>query len=125
VIIRCASTYNSPQRQLGYGIPDFECTEQALNVRDTPPPVSSTNWLVAAPNPFNTELRISVDPDVDGEVTFTLIDVAGRQVTTNTQYLYQGYNTPVIIPSADMPAGIYILKANSTTQQKVVKLEKL
>ena len=125
VIIKCASTYSSPQTQLGYGIPDFECTEQALNVRDTPPPVSSTNWLVAAPNPFNTDLRISVDPDVDGEVTFTLIDVAGRQVTTNTQYLYQGYNTPVIIPSADIPAGIYILKANSATQQKVVKLEKL
>ncbi len=123
-IIQCASSYSSPDTHLGYGIPDFECTEQALNVNDTPPPFTPGNWLIALPNPFNSELSLAASPDADEYVTFTLYDIAGKQVTSTAQYLYIGYNAPVVFPTEYLPAGIYILKAVSPTQQKVIMLEK-
>lgn len=123
-IIKCASSYNSPGAQFGYGVPDFECAQLALDVRDTPPPFSSSNWVIPTPNPFGNDLKLCVSPDQSQYVYFTLLDMTGKVVTSLYIYLYKGYNTPIDFNIPELPAGIYILKAVSPTQQQVLKLER-
>jgi len=125
-IIQCASRYSDPDTlgQLGYGIPNFECTALALNVPDTPNPSASSNFVVVMPNPFYSQLTLSVAPKTSGIVTFRLIDMAGKEVFSFQNYLDQGYNSPFSIPAGALLPGIYILKATSSKQQQVLKLEK-
>ncbi len=123
-IIKCASQYGSPGSQIGYGVPNFECTSQLLNVRDTPPPFTAEKWVIATPNPFTNDILLSVSPNAPGNVDFQLTDMAGRLISAELFYLFKGYNSPVILPVRALPAGIYILKATSATQQQVLKLEK-
>ncbi len=124
-IIRCASHYSTPGAQIGYGVPNFQCTEQLLNVVDTPPPFTSANWLIPMPNPFSGEVRIAVSPDSDNNVDFQLMDVTGKSVISFSRYLFKGNNTPITLSLTGLPCGIYLLKAVSPTQQKVVRLEKM
>lgn len=123
-IIKCASSYSSPGNQLGYGIPNFECTTQLLNVRDTPPPFTPAHWVIATPNPFSDELTLAVSPNAAGDVAFRLTDMAGREVFITHYELNKGNNAPVSISVPWLPAGIYILRAVSATQQQVLKLNK-
>jgi serine protease AprX len=123
-IIKCASSYSSPGTQIGYGVPDFHCTEQVLNVVDTPPPFTQARWLLATPNPFTGQLKIAVSPNSDNNITFHLFDITGRTVCSFTTFCYMGYNAPFYLPLPELPTGMYILKATSPTQQQIIKLEK-
>ncbi|MCD6011980.1 MAG: C-terminal target protein [Flavipsychrobacter sp.] len=124
-IIRCASAYNSPDNHIGYGVPNFQCTQQLLHVTDTPPPFTPTNWVIAAPNPSSGEIKIAVSPNSDNFVEFRLMDVTGKTVLSFSKNLFKGYNTPIVLSLQELPAGIYILKVVSPTQQKVIRLEKI
>ena len=124
-VIRCASEYTTPGNQIGYGIPNFQCTAQILNVHNTPSPFMAGKWVVATPNPFTGDLTLSVAPDANGIVDLRLTDMAGRQVFTAQRYVYKGYNTPFSLSIPGLPTGIYVLKAISGTQQQVLQLEKL
>lgn len=123
-IIKCASSYSSPGLQLGYGVPDFACTEQILNVTFIPSPFTTANWVLATPNPFNDELNISVNPGNDGYVDFMLTDIAGRKLFSSHHYYYKGYNQPELISLPALPKGLYILRAVSASSQQVIKLVK-
>ncbi len=123
-IIKCASQYTTPGNQIGFGVPNFECTAQLLNVRDTPTPFAPGKWVIATPNPFTDELTLSVSPNASGNIDFRLMDMAGRQVFSEQYYLLKGYNSPFAIPVPELPAGVYMLKANSGTQQQVLKVVK-
>ncbi len=123
-IIRCASSYNNPGPQIGYGVPDFSCTQQALSVKSTPSPFTSANWVIADPNPFGADLRLSVSPLQDGNVDFYLTDIAGKKVFSSQVYFYKGYNAPYTISMPDLIPGIYLLKVVSSSQQQVIKLIK-
>jgi len=124
-IIRCASSYSSPGVQLGYGVPDFQCTQGILDVAVTPPPFTSANWIIVAPNPFMNELNIAASPAANEQVDFVLLDMAGRTVSSFSRFLYKGYNKPFTASIPELPSGMYILKAVSATQQHITKLEKL
>jgi len=121
-IRRCASSYNSPGVQLGYGIPNFQCS--SLNTADTPAPFNSSNWVVPVGNPFNDELELLASPAANGKADFVLFDVAGRKVTEFSAYLYKGFSTPINIPMRELPVGTYILKAVNASQQQVLKVVK-
>ena len=123
-IIKCASQYTSPNFQIGFGVPNFECTSQMLNVRDTPAPFTPGKWILATPNPFTNDLTHAVSPNAPGNVTFRLMDMAGRQIFSVQYYLQKGYNSPFTVPVPALPPGLYILRANSGTQQQILKLEK-
>ena len=123
-IIKCASEYTTPGTQIGYGIPNFECTSQLLNVRDTPPPFTPANWVIATPNPFAGQVTLAVSPNSSGNVDFQLMDMAGKEIFSARYYLDKGYNTPFSIYIPELPVGIYVLKAISATQHEVLKLEK-
>jgi hypothetical protein len=123
-IIKCASAYASPGAQLGYGVPNFECTEQILNVEDTPTPFTAGKWVMATPNPFNTELTIAVNPEADGYFDFLFTDVTGRAVFSSRKFLFKGYNQPETISMKTLPKGLYFLRVSSMKKQQTIKLVK-
>jgi hypothetical protein len=123
-IIQCASAYTSPGPQIGYGVPNFECTAEALSLLDTLFAFSSAEWVFATPNPFTDQLKISASPAMAGNVRFQLFDIAGKVMTDTQQYLYQGYNAPVYISIPALPVGTYMLRVASASQIQTLKLEK-
>jgi len=122
-IIRCASSYGAPGTHIGYGIPNFPCTEQILDVKALPN-ISRANWVSAAPNPFTDEIKLTVSPNASQDVDFTLTDITGKTVASLRRFLYSGYSSSVTFTVPSLPGGIYILRAVSGTQQQVLKMEK-
>ncbi len=123
-IIRCASHYSAPTNHIGYGVPNFNCTEQLLNVSNTPPPYLPGSWVAVIPNPFHGDLRISAYPDTNSDVEFRLLDVTGKSITTMTTFLFKGYNPLFTLPVENLPDGIYFLKAISSSRQQVIRMVK-
>jgi serine protease AprX len=124
-IEKSANAYTTPGSQNGYGVPDFCAASQLLNVKDTPVATASS-WITASPNPFTDQISLTVDATVSQDISFRLTDVTGKVVASQEQFFSKGYNAPVqMVLGGHLPAGIYILKAVSNTQQQVVKLEKL
>lgn len=125
VIVRCANSYATPGTHNGYGIPDFNCARQLLlSIDDSLHPYSEATWINAAPNPFVSGISLIVAADTEQRISFTLMDVAGRVVTTATADFNKGFNSPVTIDVSGLPAGVYILKAVSATKEQVLKLVK-
>jgi serine protease AprX len=123
-IIKCASHYSSPGLQLGYGVPDFQCTEQLLKIQDTPAPFSAAHWVVATPNPFSSTLKVTVQLEADGNVDFVFIDITGRKIAAWQQFLHKGYSTEQDFSVPALAPGVYTLKVTSSGQQQVLKLVK-
>ena len=95
-----------------------------LNVIDTPVPVAPASWVMATPSPFANKLNVSVYPDVAGNVSLNMTDMAGKEVMSLTKYQSKGFNAAITISLPELPMGVYILKAISAHQQKVMKLVK-
>ncbi len=124
-IIRCASSYAAPGTHIGYGIADFNCSRQMLlSITDTPNPFAPASWVAAAPSPFHSDLNLIVSPDTEQSVEFSLTDITGKTVATANGKFHKGFNAPFSIALPGLPAGIYVLKAVSPTQQQVLKLVK-
>ena len=123
-IIRCASHYTDPGTQIGYGIPNFQCTEQILSVPGTPLPFAAVNWIIASPIPFNDQLKLSVNPDTDGNIDFMIADMSGRSLLSFSHYYSKGLSSNESLSLNYLPSGIYLLRAVSGTRQQVIKLVK-
>ena len=124
-IIICANHYTTPGTQIGYGVPDFECTANALNVIDTPTPASYDNWITVAPNPIVNILYLTLFMPSQQVVNCRLFDVTGREVLSYSAQFKKGWNQPVAIDLYALPPGMYFLKAVTPFGQKVIKIDKL
>jgi serine protease AprX len=123
-IIKCASHYTSPGPQLGYGVPNFQCTGQLLKLEDTPAPFSASHWVIVTPNPFTSTLKVTVQPETDGNVDFIFMDMTGRKIAAWQQFLHKDFSTSLDFSTPALAPGIYILKATSSGHQQVLKLVK-
>ena len=124
-IIRCASSYSSPGVQIGYGIPNFQCTDQLLGIYDTLHHFNAASWVKANPNPFIDEMILTVSPDTDQYVTIRVMDMTGKILMDSRNYFYKGNNRPVTVATRNFPVGIYIVQAISATHQQLLKVEKM
>lgn len=123
-VVKCASSFTSPGEQIGYGVANFECTAQILDVRDTPLPFSPTNWLFAAPNPFDDEIKLFAAPSAEEDFNFQLFDMSGKLIFNEQKMLYKGYNPPVLFSVPELPVGLYLLKATSASQSVIIRLSR-
>ncbi len=119
-IRQCASLYTTPGDQIGYGIPNFQCAAQALNIVDTPTP-DNGQLLTLSPNPAGNTIVLTLSLAVSGMVDFKIIDVTGRTILSFSDRFLQGANSPVSYNINRLPAGIYLLKANTGNQQQVIR----
>jgi len=124
-IIRCASRYTSPTAQQGYGIPDFWCAvNMILSIGDDLEPFTTASWVTATPNPSHDIVNIIVAPDEDNNVSFQIMDMAGRVLISQVKHLRKGYNDAVTISLSHLPSGIYTLNVVAGSQHQVQKLVK-
>lgn len=122
-IRQCASRYTTPGDQIGYGVPNFQCAAAALNVTDTPIPTNSP-LVVATPNPLNNLMTLMVTLPNASKVDFELMDVTGRSVMEFSGNFVKGANAPAAYNVSKLPAGMYLLRAWTATQQQTIKLVK-
>lgn len=122
VISRCANSFATPGSHNGYGIPDFSCARQMLLSISEPPGIVPAPWMTIVPNPAASVATLNVVPDTDQYISFSVMDIAGRQVMTFGGNFSKGINPPVSIDVSLLPSGVYFVKAASATHQQVVRL---
>lgn len=75
------------------------------------------------PNPVGTHLRLEIEQDSRQSIVLTLQDAAGRAVRQFTVPSFVG-KQQVEYPLPDLPAGTYLLKAEATNRQTVMRIVK-
>lgn len=110
-IKRSANQYSNPDTLLGYGIPNFATAYSLLSLGEITVP--ATEILHIYPNPALEQQAINAiyKSSDTGSATIQLMDMAGRLISSTTQYMLVGYNKISIqTPAAK---GIYILQISS------------
>ena len=122
-IQQCASQYSTPGNQIGYGVANFQCAAAALNIKDTPVPAE--NQLISVqPNPAHNQLSLVATLPSAGIINYELIDGVGKRVANFNQQCYKGTNAPVNYDITTLPAGMYLLKATTSSATQLVKFVK-
>ncbi len=81
--------------------------------------LAAPEGLTAAPNPFRSELTVTTA--FSGPLTLRLFDLHGRQLLVQrVPDAREGYPLPV----ADLPEGVYLLRAESGTGTRTIKVVK-
>jgi hypothetical protein len=110
-IKRSANQYSNPDTLLGYGIPNFATAYSLLSLGEINVP--SSEILHIYPNPALEQSSINAiyKSSDTGSAIIQLLDMAGRLISSTTQYMLVGYNKISIqTPTAK---GIYILQISS------------
>ena len=66
------------------------------------------------PNPFNEQINVSIDADKNEELRYQLIDLTGKTVCENSQKLTKGNNVIQINLNEQYPAGVYLLRTQTS-----------
>ncbi|MBL0060077.1 MAG: T9SS type A sorting domain-containing protein [bacterium] len=80
---------------------------------------SQTEIVRAYPNPFNSDLTLSINPNRAGLTTINVYDVLGRLAQSTTVQLYLQVNT-VHLSVPDLPSGAYWIRSGDSTPIKVI-----
>ncbi len=122
-ITSCADHYTAPGVQYGYGIPNFECTANALHILSTHIPVPG-DFTLTVVNPVTVELPIYITLPSAQNVALTIMDITGRRLSQFSAALQAGSNATINYPVAHLPTGIYIVTAEAAGLRKVLKFVK-
>jgi len=81
-----------------------------------------TALVVAAPNPFTDQLDVQVTfPVVSEQVVLRLFDLQGREVVSHQ---LPGGLEKYSLPTAELPPGVYFLRAETAGQTQTIKVVK-
>lgn len=80
--------------------------------------------VAAYPNPFATELKVTMGAEQDGRVQWKLFDNNGRTVMQHTERVKKGNNV-IAINGNKLSAGFYYLSIQGAGIDKKIKLQKL
>ncbi len=67
------------------------------------------NKVKAYPNPFHSEIELSIDAEVDGKVLVTVTNATGQQLLQRTIQVEKGANIEKLTLDPNLPRGIYII----------------
>ena len=114
-IIQSSHLYNSPDDQLGYGIPNFILANALLSIEDETNPI-----LTVYPNPLNNYMQLFAFVANAENITYGLYNLEGKLLT------YQEVSSLSRIIQIDipqLPVGIYLLEVlvgEERLQERVV-----
>ncbi|MBS1773763.1 MAG: S8 family peptidase [Bacteroidetes bacterium] len=123
-INKSAHVYNTPTKQLGYGVPDFYVASTIMGINDVSKKADANQWLIAVPNPFDKAPEVYIDMQETGTAEFSITDVAGRIIFSNSQQLVRGMQH-VVFDIPELPRGTYYLKAVTATASATIRILKL
>ncbi len=123
-IVRSADRYTSPDRQCGYGIPDFRIAGVLLKVVDTVKTPQAFDLIALWPTVFREgeTVRIILDPPITQQMQFGLFDMSGRLLWQHEQYFMPGKQYYELSLPHRLPAGVYLFRAAGSGQTRTVKM---
>lgn len=120
----CASQYNSPTAQMGYGIPDMQCVGIQLAILQG----SDTSNLyndITLPFQPNRAIFLDVKAQQATQLQYVLCDITGRVLGHQILPIAEGKQRLIISDVADFPTGMYILSAQMGQEKRVFKIIKM
>ncbi|HZG01493.1 MAG TPA: S8 family peptidase, partial [Chitinophagales bacterium] len=107
-IRRSADRFHQPDPKYGYGIPDMQLADLLLanvNIND----FTSNPAPMVYPNPFRSSIAVVHYSEVREDARVELVDMFGRLLYTGYYILQPGYNQ-LVTDTAQMPAGMYVIR---------------
>lgn len=119
---RSASQYNSPDSELGYGIPDFYAADVLLELSTAISERETPGWVVF-PMPFISGFTVQLSAQQNDPLRLELFDMSGRPVWSGavppTSSMLQVNDQNL----ASLKPGSYLLRIEGYGQRAVLKLE--
>ncbi|MBX0333188.1 T9SS type A sorting domain-containing protein [Pontibacter sp. HSC-14F20] len=69
----------------------------------------SVNKVKAYPNPFHSEVELSIDAELDGELQITVTTATGQQLLQRSVQVVKGTNIEKLTLDPNLPRGVYII----------------
>ena len=85
--------------------------------------VSANGTIVISPNPVRNDIHVLVQSASASKATFTVADITGKVLLTNTTTVGVGTNT-IVIPAASLSKGLYVLKIKDGSAMQAIKFIK-
>jgi serine protease AprX len=116
-IRRSASIFQSPNTQIGYGIPSYK---KAMTIVSAAEDNLEQQGISIFPNPTTDKFYLQFDPQyLNTTCQLSLIDFTGK-IVWHSQLLVMQSKAPIILPKNSLVNGIYLLQIN-TKQGKITK----
>lgn len=119
---RSASQYDTPDSELGYGIPDFQAADVLLELT-TPVYERESSRFLVFPMPFSTGFTVQLPVHHTGLLLLELMDMSGRTVWSGSS---PGASSILQVHDqvlASLKPGPYLLRIAGLGQSSVLKLE--
>ncbi|MFL5752202.1 MAG: S8 family serine peptidase [Bacteroidia bacterium] len=124
-IKQSASQYQTPDNNLGYGIPNFCKADSILKGFLKITKYSLDDLILLSPNPFSDELSFAWLPSTNQDITYEVFDMSGRLLITGQHSIKQKSGLEVHIKGVDALAkGMYIFVATTSTTRFTKKIIK-
>ncbi|OIQ30665.1 MAG: serine protease [Bacteroidetes bacterium MedPE-SWsnd-G2] len=115
IVRQSASQYDTPDFNLGHGIPDlYDALQSTLSLND----VQNDVKINVFPNPVTTHLTINFSPQLIGE-SIKVINILGKEI-----YAFKLKSTQQRVDVSWLSSGMYFLKIESPKFTKTIKLLK-
>lgn len=125
---RSADQYNNPNDRVGYGIPNMRIAYGILEKKrqlQNAERILNNDWLKAYPVPFTNTLTVLLNPQVNGKVTLSLYDAAGRKLMEKVTGVQTGEIQFLPLSGLTrLPQGVYWLHYSDGTNKRVVRVMK-
>lgn len=124
-VYQSADRYTTPDKDYGYGIPNFKKAYRILK-KQRNDALYGADWLRATPNPFSDTIRAEFVGQKDGTATLTLVNGAGVAVATKTIAIEeQEIYATRFDALTNLPAGTYTVRYSDGTSTRTVQLQKV
>lgn len=125
---RSGSKYNSPDNQMGYGIPNMRIAYNLLEAKRQEKNVDrilGQDWIKAYPVPFSTSFNVLVKSPNTGDVALILYTSGGATVLTRNISIQANVSQSISFSNLNtLAAGVYWLKYKDKTSTRVLRLIK-
>ncbi len=119
---RSASQYDTPDNELGYGIPDFYAADVLLEL-STAVPEHEANGLLVFPMPFTAGFTIQLSNEHLGPLQLELFEMSDRSVWSRSVSAASSILQIQDQLVANLKPGPYLLRIEGHGQRAVLKLE--
>ncbi|MDO6389867.1 T9SS type A sorting domain-containing protein [Pontibacter sp. BT731] len=88
---------------------DLDGKSEIFNIRAVHFDEVSANKVKAYPNPFHSEVELSIDAELDGELQITVTTATGQQLLQRSVQVAKGTNIEKLTLDPNLPRGVYII----------------
>ncbi len=124
-IEQSASLFDNPNDELGYGLPDFAKANLLLQSNEELDNSNLNRIIKVFPNPFRNEIHLSIYASNYQNISYKLIDIAGKSVHSSIESRQRNSFIDVKLGGLNsLPSGIYVLQVNFNGELQSVRIVK-